>query len=616
MLREAHRLRRCGDIRQAEETYRQTVEADPRCGEAWAELGCLLADAERFSEARDCFLRVTESVRPETRHGAPEGDATRETAELLAAIVATRPAWTTGRFSLGCVYEKLGEHPQAREFLAGATGLDPAREAVGHAVRARMNWTEGKMEQAVADADRAIQADPGNFLAHVVRSAACDFLCRTAEADASRRRALEIAPHPAIHNALLFGMNFLPGATPENLYAEARRWNALYAAPFESERRPHSNTPDPERRLRLGYVSADLWNHAIMKFLPPLFEHRDRSRFEVFVYSAGARRDNATGWVERSVDRFVPFRGSTRELAERVRADGIDILVDLAGHSMAPEILLAFASKPAPVQVTWIGLPATTGLSTMDYFLGDPYLPCPGTEHLFSETVYRLPRPFCYRPFGNIPLAPAPCLERGCITFGAFHNPRKITRLVIQLWSAILYAVPGSRLLMKSAGLDRDALQKHFLDWFAEDGIPRERVEFAGGSPAFDYLAAYGAIDIALDPFPYNGGSTTLDTLWMGVPVVTLAGRSAAQRGGACVLGAVGLSDMVADTPERYVEAAVFLAGIVPQAPDLRRNVRQALLSSPFRDEVGAVRAAEEAFRNMWRAWCRKQPGSHGAVEP
>jgi protein O-GlcNAc transferase len=610
LVGEAERQRRTGGGAPAEEIYRQAIGIDPRCDEAWAELGCFLVDRGRFSEARDCFRRVLELIRPSARRGVDGGDVQREAIALLAEIAAARPAWAAGRLSLGCAYEALGEYGMARQYLDGATPLDLLREAVAHAVRARMHWAEDKMAEAIGDADRAIHADPANFLAHVVRSVACYSLCRTEEADAGRRRALEIIPNPVIHSAVLFGMNFLAASTPESLYSEARRWNSLYATPFEAEIRPHANLPDPDRRLRIGYVSPDLWNHAIMKFLPPLFERRDRERFEVLVYAVGSRQDDASEWVRRTVDRYVPFQGSTRELAERVRADGVDVLVDLAGHTMAPEILLAFALKPAPVQVTWIGVPMTTGLSTIDYFLGDAHMPYPGTEHLFSETVYRLSQPICYRPFANVPVTPSPCLERGHITFGSFNNPRKITRQAVDLWSAILQAVPESRLLMKSSGLETEIVQQRFLDWFAGNGIRRERLEFAGASRALDYLAAYGAIDIALDPFPYNGGSTTLDTLWMGVPVVTLSGRLAPQCAGACILRTVGLSDMVADTPQQYVQAAVFLAGIVPKIPELRHNVRQAMVASPLRDEIGAVRAAEEAFRSMWRKWCRSQPSA------
>jgi protein O-GlcNAc transferase len=291
-------------------------------------------------------------------------------------------------------------------------------------------------------------------------------------------------------------------------------------------------------------------------------------------------------------------------LAERIQADGIDILVDLAGHTTG-EAYLAFARKPAPVQVSWVGVLSTTGMSTMDYFLGDAQMPCPGTEHLFTETVYRLPRTLCcYHPGTDARITPAPYLERGDITFGCFNSPRKITREVVKLWSAILHLVSGSRMLLKYYALDEEVRQAPLLAWFAENGIARHRILFAGESLSTAYFEEYSRIDIALDPFPYNGGSTTLDALWMGVPVVTLAGRLPVQRIGACLLTAAGLPDLVAHSPEQYVTTAVFLAGTLPKIPDARQNLRKALESSPLMDAKGFVHDLEEAYRDMWRTWC------------
>jgi protein O-GlcNAc transferase len=209
-------------------------------------------------------------------------------------------------------------------------------------------------------------------------------------------------------------------------------------------------------------------------------------------------------------------------------------------------------------------------------------------------------------------VAPAPCLQRGYITFGSYNNPAKITRQVVRLWAAVLDAVPGSRLLMKYRGMETEEQQRRFVTWFGEHGIARERLQFAGASLQMEYLASYGEIDIALDPFPYNGGSTTLDTMWMGLPIVTLAGRLCVQRSGAEILTLVGTPDLVSETPERYLQGAVFLAEAVSKIPDLRHNVRKAFQASSFMDEAGATRRVEDAFRDMWRTWCGKQPGSPG----
>ena len=597
-------------IKRAQEIYRRAIGIDPHCSDAWAELGCCLLDDHQFSEAAGCFrkvLDISKPVAPTPDCGAEANDAHQQAVQLLLEITTTRPGWANGHLILGSTYGQLGDYSLARAHLDAALRLDGSLEAAVQSMFARMYYNEGRWSEALAAADRSLEADSDNALTHFVRSSACSALGRTAESLESTRRALEISPSPTYQSHLLFTMNFLAETTPESIYAEACRWNALHAAPLIGRSRPHANAPDAGRRIKIGYVSPDLYSHSLMKFIPPVFERHDRSRFEVFVYAMGAKSDSRTEELRRSIENWVPMaRAASLECAERVRADGIDILVDLAGHTMGPAYL-AFAYKPAPVQVSWLGVLSTTGMSTIDYFLGDAHMPCPGTEHLFSETVHRLPVTCCYRPGGDVPVAPTPCLERGYITFGSFNNPQKITRDVVKLWSAILHLVPASRLLLKYRSMETEAMRDGFYRWFAEDGISRERIAFAGASAANEYLMAYGDIDIALDPFPYNGGSTTLDALWMGVPLVTLAGRLAVQRAGTSALSAMGLSDFVAHTTEQYLKIAQYLAAVVPKMPDLRFEVRQALASSPLMDEIGFVRSLESAYRDMWQTWCRSR---------
>jgi protein O-GlcNAc transferase len=604
LIEEGNRLRQLGDWIKAEESYIRATKADRDNLDAWTELGFLQADSLRFSEAAVCLRNVT-------GNGALAGDNPEEPLRLMAKIADARPDWARGQYSLGCAYEQLVQHDLARQHLANAMRLDPARLAAAEAIHARMFLTEKKYTDAIAAADRALAANPNYYLALAVRGEACTALGRMPEVVDCLRRSVEIVPNATAHSSLLFNMNYLAETTPETLYAEARRWNTLCAAPLASEIQPHTNQPDPDRRLRVGYLSPDFYGHPIAKFLLPVFERHDRSRFQVFAYSVGSKSDDVTECFRTRVEHFVTFPVTQpteeKKLAQRIRADRIDILVDLAGHTTGAAYL-AFARKPAPIQVSWLGVLSTTGLATMDYFLGDAEMPCPGTDHLFTETVYRLPRPFCcFLPGTDAAVAPSPYQQRGDITFGSFNSPRKITRDVVKLWSAILHLVEGSRLLLKSYFLDEAARQAPLLAWFAEDGIPSRRILFAGASLTTDYFAEYGLIDIALDPFPYNGGSTTLDALWMGVPVVTLAGRLSVQRHGASFLAAVGLPDFVAHSPEQYVTMAVFLARTLPKLPDARSNLRKAFEASPLRDEIGLVRSVENAFRDMWRSWCRSR---------
>ncbi|HXA63771.1 MAG TPA: tetratricopeptide repeat protein [Bryobacteraceae bacterium] len=603
LVRRGDGFRKSGDFPHAEEAYRKAVRIDPRFNDAWTELGCLMMDCRRFRESTACFRRIAGG-----RDGEAEADDPAQTAvDLLLGVVSRRPDWVRGQFSLGCAYEHLGDNGRARDHLGHALRLDPSRQAAVQALLARMYWFEKNWKQGIAAADRALEANPKFFLAHIVRSKCCSELGDIQESIPSMLRALAILPNRELHSGLLFEMNYLRETTPESLYIEACRWNAWYAAPLASQIRPHCNTPDPERRLKVGYVSPDLYGHPISKFLIPVLEFHHRSRFEVFVYSVGSKADSITDVIRNSTENFVSTEVPDVKLAERIRADGIDILVDLAGHTTGPAHLL-FAVKPAPVQVSWLGVLSTTGMPTMDYFLGDAQMPCPGTEHLFTETIYRLPRSLgCYRPTDNVPVAPAPSLKNGYITFGCCNNPSKISREVVRLWSAIMHLVPESRMLLKWNDMETESKQRRLRQWFVEDGIGLERLIFAGASKTTQYLREYGAIDISLDPFPYNGGSTTLDTLWMGVPVVTLAGRMPVQQIGASILTAAGLSDFIAQTPEQYLKIALYLAAVVPKTPNLRQEIRRALVASPWMDEIGIVRDVENAYREMWRTWCRSQ---------
>lgn len=610
LLETAEELRRAGENPAAEEVFRRAVQTDPGAADAWADLGCFLSDSHRYNEAIEALSHALRILKPDRQPAIEAADELKATADLLTALAALKPDWGRGQFSLACALEQLKDYERARAHIQNTIRLAPDLEVGAYSLLASMDWMQEKWNEGVAAAERAIASNPDYSFAHVMRGRCCLNLGETHEGCESFRRALALRPHPRVHSSLLFEMNNAANTTPEAVYAEAWRWNSVYAEPLARQIRPHTNVPDPERPLRIGYVSPDLYNHAIMKFLPPVFEHHDRSRFEVLVYAVGATSDEFTEQLRSTVEHYIPVQYPYDEFAARIRRDEIDILVDLAGHTMGPSYL-AFALKPAPVQVSWLGTLCTTGMTAMDYYLGNAHVPHPDTEHLFSETVYRLPRNFfCYRPFAHVPLTAPPYLTRGYVTFGSFNSYRKIHRDVVKLWSAILHLAPQSKLLLKYESLDNAQIQTRLRRWFEEDGIPGDRLIFEGSSKVAQYLEAYSRVDVALDTFPYNGGTTTLDTLWMGVPVVTLAGRLPVQCGGKNLLTAVGLSDYVANTPEEYLKTALFLAGTVPKYPRSRFNLRAALQSSPLMDEAGFVRDLEQAYRNMWRIWCGKAAGS------
>ena len=326
-IEEGNRLRQLGDWIKAEESYIRATKADRGNLDAWTELGFLRADSLRFSEAGG-------SLRNGTGNGASSVDSREESVRLMAEIASARPDWARGQYSLGCAYEYLGEHNLARRHLANAMRLDPSRLAAVEALYARMFHREKKYTDAIAAADRALAANPNHYLALVVRGEACTALGRMAEVVDCLRRSVEIVPDPTIHSSLLFDLNYLAETSPETLFAEARRWNALCAAPLAPKIQTHTNRPDPERRLKVGYVSPDLYGHPIAKFLLPVFEHHDRSRFEVFAYSVGSKSDDITECFRTRVEHFVNLPAEEKKLAARIRADRIDILMDLAGHTM------------------------------------------------------------------------------------------------------------------------------------------------------------------------------------------------------------------------------------------------------------------------------------------
>jgi protein O-GlcNAc transferase len=565
-----------GERDSAEKTWRRAVELDPKCSTAWTYLTDFLAVADRTTEALLCLDRLI---------------ACSEKSAGNLFVFADKSSY-------------LKQYDRARRYLEEAVAADPTLALRANRMRATMLYNEGLWERAFEATEAVLTEEPGDVDAREVRLACLHHMSRIWDEVENCRIALAIAPNAKIHNRLVFKLNYLPESTPEIVYEESRRWNDRYAVPLANEIYPHRNDPDPERRLKIGYVSPDFRSHAIMKLLPGVFENHDES-FEIFAYSIDTQEDPFTDFVRGSVDHFRELPSEMNAIVEQIRADEIDILVDLAGRTMPQQAFLAFAMKPAPIQVSWMGVMATTGLDTMDYFIGDPELPCPGTEHLFSEKVYRLTRiAGCFRPRAELPIERSPYFENGYITFGCFIETRRITRQTVQLWSVLMRLHPSSKLLLKYAGMELPATQDRFRQWFSEDGVSPDRIDFEGRSIA-EYMRTWNKVDIALDPFPYNGGTTSMDALWMGVPLVTMSGRLAVSCAGASILSAVGLP--FARNAEEYLALANSLVEAVQKTPGFRERIREAMIHSPLMDEPALMLEVEAAYRQMWRAWCAQQ---------
>ncbi|QRM20476.1 tetratricopeptide repeat protein [Dechloromonas sp. TW-R-39-2] len=423
-----------------------------------------------------------------------------------------------------------------------------------------------------------------------------------------QHKAVSIAKY---HSNLIFSMMYASHVAPEEIITEAQKFEAMHCqalVPVDGVKL--TNSPDPKRKIRVGFVSADLRDHAVAYFVEPVWQALDRERFEIYAYYSHFATDHVTRRLKQLVTRWRGVGAMSDEaLCQQIRDDQVDILVDLSGHT-AGNRLLTFARRAAPVQFGWLGHPATTGVKQMDYLLTNAYAePVGMTEHLSSETLWRLPESYCvYRPGQNSPevVEVAPCVERGYITFGCFNNLAKVTEDVIRVWSKVLLAVPNSRLMLEWTTFSDPALCDEFASRFARFGVGRERLELVPRRKENQYKL-YNQIDIALDPFPCNGGTTGFDTIWMGVPYITLAGHHLMSRMGVMILSNVGLDSLIAATEDEYVGLAVKLAEDRERLFALRQGLRDKMLISPLMDAPRFARHFEAALSGMWQHWCDQQ---------
>jgi predicted O-linked N-acetylglucosamine transferase (SPINDLY family) len=420
--------------------------------------------------------------------------------------------------------------------------------------------------------------------------------------------AMSLAPRNVVtHSTYLATLNYMGHLEPGAVFEAHRKFGERFEPTVR--RLPPAARPagdDATRRpLRVGYLSPDLRTHAVAHFIEPVLAHHDRAAVESFCYHDSPIVDAVSRRLQSLAAHWThAFGMSDDALAQRIQQDGIDILVDLAGH-MGNERLLLLARKPASVQATWIGYPNTTGLTSIDFRITDALADPPGmTESLHTEQLVRLPECFsCYQPPADTPpVASLPALRNGFVTFGSFNNIAKMTPQVVQVWARILQRVPQARLTLKTKVLRSPSMQTLVRGAFAAHGVAGERLTLLGNDASVrEHFDRCNAIDVALDPFPYNGTTTTLDALWMGVPVVSLAGRSHVGRVGVSQLSNLGLSELIARDEDDYVEIAARLAGDLPRLAALRSGLRERLRASPLMDAPRFTRHLEAAYRSMWQ---------------
>ena len=602
-----------GKLDEAIAAFRQAIGIRSDYAEAHSNLGNALRYQGKLDEAIAAYRRAI-CIKPHLALAHSNlGNALRDQGKLDEAIAACRqatslkPDYAEAHSNLGNALYDQGKLDEAVAAYQQAIGIKSdyadAYSNLGNTLR-----DQGKLDEAVAAFRKAIGLKPDYAEVHSNLGSALMDQGKLDEAIAACRQAIGIKPDYAkAHSILLFSLNYHDKMTAGELFAAHRDWNERFGrqVPVPAA---YANDREVGRRLKIGYVSPDFRQHSVAYFIEPLLREHDRRAVEVFCYADVIQPDAVTTRLQRYADHWLVTVGlSDDELVERIRTDGIDILVDLAGHT-AKNRLGVFARKPAPVQVTWLGYPNTTGLEAIDYRLVDAVTDPPSqADPWTSETLVRLEGGFlCYAGPKDAPEpAVPPCLTSGSVTFGSFNNPAKVSEVTLDAWGRLLARLPQTRLLLKGKPFVDAATRALFMSRLGERGVAAERVELVAWLPSgAAHLGHYNRVDIALDPFPYNGTTTTCEALWMGVPVVTLRGDRHAGRVGASLLSQIGLSDWIANSVEDYVGIAVALACHPSRLQDLRRSLRPRIAASPLCDGKAFARKIEAAFRTMWQRWC------------
>lgn len=605
-----------GDNQAALARLDQALAVDPRLKEALNnriaalyELGEFAA-AEKAAEDAIAFYPDEAALHCNLGNVLLHSGKARQAVDAFKKALSLDPSSPEAQIGLSTLLGESHRLSAARQFFEQEIALKGANAqrlaSLAMAQRAQEDW-----QAAEKTCHRVLKIQPGNIPALTTLAA-----CYSARADHEKaielhRRALASNRNmPAIHSNISFDATYLPDVTPEQVFACHAEWAELNEKPLLSERAPlfvaAGKERDPERPLRIGYVSGDFSTHPVGFLLRDVISHHQQC--EIYCYAmtrhtdsiGQAIKDHATAWVDAL---FM----SDDDLAERIRDDQIDILVDLSGHT-AYNRLPVFVRRPAPVQASWIGYFHSTGLNSIDYFITDSHTSPRGCEQRFSETPLWLPHSrFCYAPPDYAPPpADLKAKSAGYVTFGSFNRVEKLVKPVIAAWAEILRQTPDSRLVIKSGALRDPNLHRYFARRFRAHGIAEDRLDLRGPSPHPQMLAEYGDIDIALDPFPFNGGMTTIEALWMGVPVVSVAGQGVVSRQTHSALANIGLDgELVFPDLAAYIAGAVSLANDLPRLEELRQSLRDKMAASPICQPAQFTRDLEDLYRQMWRAWCK-----------
>lgn len=639
-------LRARGQYQLAADSYRRALELRPEDADSHNGLGAALHGLGQFDSAGDSFRRAMAlspdqvDVRLNLGSTALRLGQFDAAATAYKAVLQLRPDHYDAHFNLGLTLDGTGQHEAALASYQQALRARPGDVNAQRSISATLSRL-GRPDEALALRQALLEAAPDNGLFHFDLgqsqhalgqfALAQDSLARAlalrpddaaihthmafvqmeaGERDrslASYRRAFELDPCAAAHSNVLFALSHCT-RDPEELFAEHRRFAELFELPQLPRRSPHPNVPDAARRLNIGFVSADLHNHAVVTFLDPILELLTHStELTLHAYSNGAIDDHVSQRLRRYIPHWRRINALDDDAAERlIRADGIDILIDVSGHSGGNRLPL-FARKPAPVQASWMGYAGTTGLDAMDYYVTDGFhLPEGRYDDQFTEKIARIPLGAPFMPEPDAPeVSPLPALANGYLTFGTFNRANKLSPEVIALWAKLLHAIPDAKLVL--GGLHAGA-DKVVTGWFIDEGIDPARLLVQPRGTVREYLAAHDRIDICLSAFPYTGTTTVSHALWMGVPTLTNTGPTNPSHAAVCSMAHLGLSSFVADDDEHFVRLGVFLSQNIEELAGLRASMRERFTNSVVGHPIVAATGLERALRLMWERWCAGLP--------
>jgi predicted O-linked N-acetylglucosamine transferase (SPINDLY family) len=604
-------------LSEATDSFRQALRYRPGYAEAHLNLGITL---QKMGKLETALASIKKALSINNAYGEAyiaQGNVQRKQSRFAEAVSSARqaidikPENADAYFLFGKIFAQQGSLDEAikhyQQALAIKNDYVEVYNEIGNILLDKGQFTDAVETYRQGLSIRPDSSELHNNLGNVLKAMGC-----LEESVASFKQALAINPRNAlVHSNMLFVLNYFSTISQQEIYRESLQFDRQHGLQVRPDEPQYENSLEKQKKLRIGYVSPDFKAHSVAFFIEPVINGHNRNDVEIFCYASVPIPDKVTQRFQAAADHWrsiVNMRD--KDVVELIQHDQIDILVDLAGHTARN--LLIFGYQPAPVQVTWIGYPNTTGMQAIDYRLTDAVAdPVGEADKLHSEKLVRLEHGFlCYQaPPTALDIGPLPCRERGYVTFGSFNNMVKTNPEVVKIWAAILQAVPGSRLVLKSSQRITDQpTQDRFLDLFNQQGISQDRIIMHGWMPDLDsHLSLYHEIDIGLDTFPYNGTTTTCEALWKGVPVVTLMGGRHAGRVGASLLHQVGLDELVANSTEEYVRLAKTLANDKVKLAELRKGLRQQMQDSPLMDKESFTKELETAYRNMWIHWCEQQ---------